>query len=46
MKKEETSTKKPRLSKEEAKQKRLDELKHTKNKTFFYSNETCFRWCN
>ena len=35
MKKEETSTKKPRLSKEEAKQKRLDELKHTKNKTFF-----------
>ena len=35
MKKEETSPKKPRLSKEEAKQKRLDELKHTKNKTFF-----------
>lgn len=34
MKKEETSTKKPRLSKEEVKQKRLDELKHTKNKTF------------
>lgn len=31
----EDTTKKGRLSKEELKQKRLDELKHTKNKTFF-----------
>lgn len=35
----EENVKKGRLSKEELKQKRLDELKHTKNKTFF----TAFR---